>query len=220
MANSIKVKLESKGAEDRLRALVAAGASKGAFETIGRVLVNRIRMCFKLGIDPWANRWQKIKWRAPRYRMQKVKDADGNVIDYKRKVGKDGNFLLTKAGKKQVEANRAGTPGSPLIATGRLRNSIVSRPDAQGVTLGTNLKYARVHQFGAEIKPKRAKMLVFPGPNGQMIFSKRVFIPARPYLPVRPNGAVALPPAWSVDVVRALRRYFIASANKGAANVR
>jgi phage gpG-like protein len=100
--------------------------------------------------------------------------------------------------------------GQPLVDTGRLRSSITSKADNSGVTIGTNVKSARVHQFGALIVPKKpGGRLVFPGANGQLIFSKGVKIPARPFMPIRKFGApVALPPAWSVAVVRALRTYF------------
>jgi len=172
MANALKVQFATKQAEAKLKALVDAGASKGAFETIGRVIVNRVRMCFKFGIDPWQSPWAKLKLRK----------------------------------------------GQPLVDTGRLRSSITSKADATGVTIGTNAKQARVHQYGAEIKPVKAKRLVFPGPGGKLIFAKRVFIPARPFLPLQPGSAPAtLPVAWSLDVVRALRRYFLREANKEAA---
>lgn len=206
-------------AEAKLSALLKATDNmQPVFETIGRVLVNRIRLCFKLGIDPWGNPWQAIKWRAPRVRMQAIKDADGNVTGYKRKVGKDGKSILTKAGKAQIEANKSGTPGQPLRHTGRLNRSITSKTDADGVTVGTNVIYARTHQFGNTITPKKAKRLVFPGPNGDLIFAKKVTIPARPFLPLRKGSAVvALPPSWSVLVVNALKLYFRKEVAKATA---
>lgn len=142
------------------------------YATIGRVLVNRIRLCFKLGIDPWNNPWAALKIRK----------------------------------------------GQPLRDTGRLQRSITSRPDKEGVTVGTNVFYAPVHQFGATITPKKAKRLVFPGPGGKLIFAKKVVVPARPFLPLRRSGAVvALPPAWSVLVVNAIRSYLRGAVEKAEA---
>lgn len=150
----------------------AARNPQRAFETIGRVLVNRIRLCFKLGVDPWGSPWAALKMRK----------------------------------------------GSPLVDTARLNRSITSSADSAGVTVGTNVQYARVHQYGATIVPVKAKRLVFPGPGGRMIFAKRVTIPARPYMPLRRGtAAVELPADWSADVTRALRAYFIAAADKAAA---
>ena len=45
------------------------------------------------------------------------------------------------------------------------------------VEIGSNLPYAAVHQFGATIKPRAAKVLIFRGH-----VAKSVTIPARPYL--------------------------------------
>lgn len=169
----IKFQLQDQQVQAKLRALLAAGSNmEPVFATVGRVLVNRIRLGFKLGIDPWGSPWKKLKIRQ----------------------------------------------GQPLRDTGLLQRSIVARPDATGVTVGTNKKQARVQQFGATIEPKAAKRLVFPGPGGRLIFAKKVTIPARPYLPLRKGSqTVALPPSWSVDVVRALRAYFINAATKASA---
>jgi phage virion morphogenesis protein len=109
--------------------------------------------------------------------------------------------------------------GQPLRDTGRLQRSITSRPDDQGVTIGTNVKYARVHQYGATIVPVKAKRLVFPGPSGKLIFAKKVVVPARPFMPIQPGAeVVALPPAWSVDVVKALKAYFKRAAGAAQAS--
>ncbi|SFU85430.1 phage virion morphogenesis (putative tail completion) protein [Paenacidovorax caeni] len=45
------------------------------------------------------------------------------------------------------------------------------------VEIGSNLPYAAVHQFGATIKPRAARVLMFRGH-----VAKSVTIPARPYL--------------------------------------
>jgi len=105
--------------------------------------------------------------------------------------------------------------GQPLVDTGLLRRSITSRSDASGVTIGTNRQHARVHQFGAEIKPKKpGGRLVFPGANGKLIFSKGVKIPSRKFLPIKQPGApVDLPPTWAVAVVKSLRLYFKKAAS-------
>ena len=141
------------------------------YATVGRVLVNRIRLCFKLGIDPWGSPWLALKFRK----------------------------------------------GQPLRDTGRMNRSIVSKVDATGVTVGTNLIYAPVHQFGATIVPKNKPRLVFPGPNGKLIFAKKVVIPARPFMPLRRGAdSVQLPPDWSARVTAALKAHFQHEATKGS----
>lgn len=132
------------------------------FRTVGAVLVRKINLCFKLGIDPFGSPWAKLKIRR----------------------------------------------GQPLRDTGRLQRSIVAKADAQGVTVGTNLRQARLHQFGGDVFPKNGKRLAFPGPGGRMIFAKKVSVPARPFMPIRPGATdVALPADWAISVTRALRDY-------------
>lgn len=150
----------------------AAANPRPVYATIGRVLVNRIRLCFKLGIDPWGNPWAALKMRK----------------------------------------------GQPLRDTGMLQRSIVSAPDANGVTVGTNKVQAPLQQFGGTIAPKKAKRLVFPGPSGKMIFAKKVVIPSRKFLPLRRYGAdLALPPDWALLVIRSIKSYLKTAATKEAA---
>lgn len=197
------------GAAAKIDALEkAAGSMRPIYETVGNVLLNRVRLCFKLGIDPWGTPWQRIKWRAP-----SVQQVTGKYGGYRDKINKDGSLAYTAKGKKQLAANAAasagtGSAGKPLVDTGALRNSITSRADDEGVTVGTNLRQARLHQFGGTIVPKKAKMLAFPGPNGMILFAKRVTIPARPYMPLR-RGAqiVELPPSWSLLVAKAFKQH-------------
>lgn len=169
----ITFKIDDSKAKAKLALLDSAAKNPApVYATIGRVLVNRIRLCFKMGIDPWGNPWQALKLRK----------------------------------------------GQPLRDTGRLNRSITSRVDKDGVTVGTNVFYAPVHQFGATIVPKTAKRLVFPGPSGRMIFAKKVSIPARPFLPLRrASGVVALPPDWSLQVVRAIKAYLRGTVEKAKA---
>lgn len=71
--------------------------------------------------------------------------------------------------------------GQPLRDTGRLQNSIQFRSNDEEVVIGTNVKYAPTHQFGAVIRPKNGKRLRFIGSNGP-VFAKQVTIPARPFI--------------------------------------
>lgn len=147
----------------RLRFVERAAANpRPAYQAVGRALVNRIRLCFRMGVDPWGSRWTALRIRQ----------------------------------------------GQPLRDTGRLMNSIVANPDATGVTVGTNLRQARLQQFGGVVQARPGKTLAFPGPNG-MIFAKRVSIPGRAFMPLtRPDGPARLPVPWALDVVRSLRQYF------------
>lgn len=67
--------------------------------------------------------------------------------------------------------------GKPLSDSGRLRQSIEYATAPDSVMVGTNVIYARIHQLGGEIRPKKKKALKVRGrPVG------KVTMPARPYL--------------------------------------
>ena len=89
--------------------------------------------------------------------------------------------------------------GEPLRDTGRLLASLTysvgGSGDSQFVDVGTNVKYAPIHQYGAIIG--RASKA---GPS-------RIVIPARPYLPIK-NDDVTLPEAWAADALTALYKHF------------
>ncbi|TCW35301.1 phage gpG-like protein [Laceyella sacchari] len=65
-----------------------------------------------------------------------------------------------------------------LVDTGRLRSSINGRVRGNSALVGTNVKYARIHEFGGKTKPhiiraRRAKALRFTV-NGQVFIRKSV----------------------------------------------
>lgn len=80
-----------------------------------------------------------------------------------------------------VSHRAANTGGQTLSDTGRLKNSISYHATAQGVEVGTNVKYAHVHQNGAVIKPKKAKYLRFRI-GTTWARKKLVTLPPRPFI--------------------------------------
>lgn len=79
--------------------------------------------------------------------------------------------------------------GQPLVDTGRLRDSITHQSSDDGVSVGTNVVYAAIHQFGGMTGRKRASQ-----------------IPARPYLPIR-DGKLDLPDDWRDEVVAIIKAH-------------
>lgn len=69
--------------------------------------------------------------------------------------------------------------------TGRLAGSIATAQEIRGQDVigkvGSNLKYARIHELGGVIRPKNFRFLHFVV-NGQEVFAKKVTIPKRPYI--------------------------------------
>ncbi len=68
----------------------------------------------------------------------------------------------------------------PLLKEGHLQDSITHNPTSDHVDVGSDMIYAAVHQLGAVIKAKNAK-LCFQAGKGMVIVEK-VEIPARQYL--------------------------------------
>lgn len=95
-----------------------------------------------------------------------------------------------KSGGLNARASRIVASGKALLDTGVLRGSIaVHDVTATTVTVGTNLIYAAIHQFG--------------GKAGR---GRKVSIPARPFLPGNP-----LPEALRGDILAAIRRHLLAA---------
>lgn len=95
--------------------------------------------------------------------------------------------------------------GEPLRDTGILRNSITSKADGDGVTTGTNVIYAAVHQFGAKsgefgFGVYLTRLGSFPIPWGD--------IPARPFMPLDASGNVSLPPSYEKTIITRIRAHF------------
>lgn len=67
-----------------------------------------------------------------------------------------------------------------------LRKSIHAEPFEKtakrvSVLVGTDVEYARIHEFGGDIVPRNARALAFQI-GGEWIITQRVTMPARPYL--------------------------------------
>ena len=114
-------------------------------------------------------------------------------------LGDFGEALL-RSTRQRFDDHKSpkGTPWTPLSTLTRQRKRnprmLVENPQAglkatlawqvigsDTVAVGSNKKYAATHQFGAIIRPKKAKALAIPTVAG-VIFAKKVTIPARPFL--------------------------------------
>lgn len=107
---------------------------------------------------------------------------------FERGEGPDG-----KAWRPSVRAGRGGRRrGRTLIDSGRLRRSIVSRASESEVVVGTNLRYAAIHQFGGEVRARGAGRLRFFLPGVGWRSPRRVVVPARPFLGIDKADAGAI----------------------------
>ena len=86
-------------------------------------------------------------------------------------------------GQKWPKSGRAANEGGQTL-TERLQKSIDYAATPDKVMVGSNLVYARIHQKGGAITPKKAKHLVFKGTGGRTVSADKVTIPPRPFLGV------------------------------------
>ena len=85
--------------------------------------------------------------------------------------------------------NRTGT--SILFRSGVLERSIDFHVSSSSATIGSGIRYARIHQQGGTIVPKQARALRFMA-GGKPVYAKKVTIPARPYLGVSAANAAEI----------------------------
>lgn len=114
-----------------------------------------------------------------------------------------------KPWERSLRASLEG--GQTLSDTGRLRRSFTYRSNADGFIVGTNVRYAAIHQYGGIIRPKRAKYLRFrlaggsgrrKSGRGHWVQTEQVAIPARPFVP-----EPILSPRWERAFSEAAQRY-------------
>jgi phage virion morphogenesis protein len=96
-----------------------------------------------------------------------------------------------------LKRGKGGGGRKILIQSGRLKNSITYLVNGNMLTIGTNLRYAAIHQVGG-VAGRRGP---FKKKGG-----RRPYIPARPYLVFRPED-----PQRIAD---AMQRYIDASAQQ------
>ncbi|RJQ25449.1 MAG: hypothetical protein C4589_11300 [Peptococcaceae bacterium] len=103
----------------------------------------------------------------------------------------DYSFMEKAAGAKRYQkAKRWKTKevarGHKILqVSGDLRKSIMIDVGKNEVRIGTSEIYARIHQFGGIIKPKRGRFLWIPVRFGRWIPIRQAKIPARPFLMIQ-----------------------------------
>ena len=116
-----------------------------------------------LNLQPlWQSVGMYVQKRTIKERFDKEQAPDGSKWQPLSPVRVKQRLKRHKSGNMKI-----------LQDTGELRRSIQYEAGQTYVRIGSNLKYARIHQFG-----------------GTILFKKRkgsVIIPARPYLGITPN---------------------------------
>jgi phage gpG-like protein len=160
--------------------------SKGPLLRIfGNLMVRSTMQTFREGGSP-AGSWRALFAGSIRSQYEGRK---------RRKIGPltkrqaQASYGKTGTGADTAAFSRFAGAKKILISSGLLMRSVTFAVDsgASLVRVGSNLKYARLHQLGGTIVPKNRKFLRFPIGGGQFMFAKKVTMPARPYLVVRPE---------------------------------
>lgn len=152
-------------------------------------------------IDRVSARLKALELGGPE--RSKALGALGNALSNRIKLG--FRMGVSPYGVKWKPLNPAYRVGQPLRDTGRLQRSIGYQVHSNAVDVGTNVRYAAVHQFGRTIRPREAQKLRVPLAIGGFAFLDEVTIPARPFLPIS-GGKVVLPPAWAKSALNALAK--------------
>ncbi len=139
-----------------------------------------------------------INDRDVRQRLAQLAAGCANLKPLMSNIGEEIRRMIEKnfavggrpdAWKPSARSRREG--GMPLSDTGRLRRSFTVDAETNRVRVGTNVKYARIHQFGGTtkahiIRAKNKKVLFWPGAKHPVIavLHPGSKIPARPFLTV------------------------------------
>jgi HK97 gp10 family phage protein len=100
----------------------------------------------------------------------KIPNFNGDITPAIRKSLRQSAFLVRKDASDNAP-----------YQTGTLRRSIIEKVQGMRATVGTNVKYASIHEFGGIIRPKTKKYLKFKI-GGAWVTTKQVKIKKKPYL--------------------------------------
>lgn len=115
--------------------------------------------------------------------------------------------LKGAASRLRMQGRYVATHGGKLLQReGDLRKSItIGKVDNTSIVIGSPLVYARIHQLGGDIVPKKAQALLIPYAGGYLKL-KRVHIPARPYLVLQDEDGTY--------IVKATKDYLLEAADR------
>lgn len=135
------------------------------------------------GISSVAGQLQGMTTKALQKALPEIVEVFRTSIDFNfRKGGRFGNGVFG-GGKERwkISARAKREEGQTLVDTRRLANSITVELKGRKIVIGTNTKYAAIHQFGGIIKAKTKKGLIF-NIAGKFYRAQSVKIPARPFM--------------------------------------
>lgn len=186
MVKPVDVKVEAEGLESALDTLqlvrLMGNTLSPVMRTIGDIMYKGVIENFEAEGRP--DKWQKRKDMTIQAQGQRKYD---DFLNSKRGKSLSANSSKYKRSENALSRNKASifnkaSSNKILQDSGALRETISIDPRSNSVAVGSNLVYARIHQFGGVIRPKKGNCLCIPVADGKIIKVKSVTIPARPYL--------------------------------------
>lgn len=120
------------------------------------------------------------------------------------------NFQLE--GRPRWMGLQVPRPGGKILQrSGQLAGSITPFHSPEEAGIGTNKPYAAIHQFGGQTRPhvikaRNKKALAFGGILVRQVNHPGSRIPARPYIPILPDGS--LEPEAEEAIMDVVQTYF------------
>ncbi len=124
------------------------------------------------------------KLRAVEHPLPILRAMGTAVVSITKRAFRDPSLRQTSWAPKSTGAPSNLIYKNPLISSIRITN-VTDR----NVMVGSDRKYAAIHQLGGVIQAK-GKALVFTI-GGRTVFAKKVTIPARPFFPFKADGSLA-----------------------------
>lgn len=128
--------------------------------------------------------------------MREIGEHIASKIDLTFRDAKDPYGNAWDALSNVTIARRTNNSRKPLNDSGALKASITSNPSRHSVEIGSNEKYAKTHQSGADQGQYGKNKRGSPIPWGD--------VPARPFLPTSEQG---WPADWETDILAIIRRH-------------
>ncbi len=147
--------------------------------TIGAGIIERTNRRFETSTGPDGVPWKQLS-------ATSVDMLTRRLSSQKSKVTKSGS--LNKAGRTALAGKKL------LINSNDLRRQFVAIAAGNTLTVANTMAYAAIHQFG--------------GTTGTKSWIPGKQIPARPFLPVKPDGSIY--PGEQAEILKALNEYLSA----------
>lgn len=178
----MQIEIRDEDLKKELRRLMAASGGESAVKKAVTDIARRVKDSMGKGRTPWGEPFKPLAKLTVNARFR-------GGSRYTKRNATTSKFY------RHMTGNHVPLNDTRTHIYSRINGVARGNQGFVGITDSANAKIGRVHQFGATIKAKRAKYLVIPVGNGFRL-RKEVTIPARPFLPIRPNGAVELPREW------------------------